>query len=119
MEATGLGFQNTIHHHIHRLATGLDEVDCSLQQRPAVFSLHSRQNDQTGMNLLFADQLAKVTGVLCDENAVLLQARLDDPMVRLLATPDMQRMHSIMAAAPVEPQGEFGPERLVDEQPQA
>jgi hypothetical protein len=59
------------------------------------------------MQLGSTDQTPEVPRILGHEHAVFVDAPGEDPVVRLAAAPDMERMDGIVAACLVETRGEL------------
>jgi hypothetical protein len=102
-----IDFHDVIHYYVGWISQTFEIGDRLLEQSSRSFAIDCRQDYQTRMNLHFADQATKVTRVLCDDNAILSDAPLQNMVVRLAPPTDVQRMDSVVAAYIVQPNSEL------------
>jgi hypothetical protein len=68
------------------------------------------------MHFCFADQTTEIACILCDDNSILGEAPLHDPMVRLTPPAHVQRVDGFMMAGLIQANRQMRRQGLIDEE---
>ena len=110
-----LGYiKNAVHHGVHRVATPDQMANCNSDESLGVVPRDVGEDDEPWMDCPSRHEVTEVSGILRDEDEVLIDAAVQHTVVRVAQATVISRVEHDMAAVVIEDEGNVGGDALVE-----